>query len=449
MAGPDRNRGQGETGVTLGRAHLNRSILGMAVPALGALAIDPLLTLVDTAFVARVGVVELAALGVDTAILGIAFFGFNFLAYATTPLVAQALGRRNNTRARRIVGDALILAVGLGVVTTIGLILLAPWIVDLMGAKAGVVGPAVTYLRVRALATTAVLVVTTGHGAFRGHQDTRTPLMVAAVVNGLNLILDPIFIFWLEWGLTGAAIATVIAQSLGAAWFVRLLITRSMASRPAGLGASIPTLLELGRYGALVSLRTSMLLIAFTVAAAAATRIGPEEIAAHQVVMQTWLLAAMLADSFAVAAQALVGEAAGSGDRALIDRLSSRLVAWGALEGLLLAVVFVFGSSGFGLLIEDPAVSSLAAGAGRVAGWALPVASPLFVADGIFLGLLALGTVVASTASGAALAVGLMLLTPLGQTLDGIWWAIGAMLVMRMVVLVSSYQRAVVGAVRS
>ncbi|HKZ24849.1 MAG TPA: MATE family efflux transporter, partial [Acidimicrobiia bacterium] len=47
----------------------------------------------DTAFVARLGVPELAALGVDSAILGFAFFGFNFLAHATTPLVAQALGR--------------------------------------------------------------------------------------------------------------------------------------------------------------------------------------------------------------------------------------------------------------------------------------------------------------------------------------------------------------------
>ena len=98
---------------------LDRSILRLAIPALGALAIDPLLTLVDTAFVARLGVTQLAALGVDTAILGFAFFGFNFLAYATTPLVAQALGRGDTDKARRWVGDALLLAVVLGVAVTI------------------------------------------------------------------------------------------------------------------------------------------------------------------------------------------------------------------------------------------------------------------------------------------------------------------------------------------
>jgi MATE family multidrug resistance protein len=98
---------------------VNRAILRLAIPALGALAIDPLLTLVDTAFVARVGVDELAALGVDTAILGFVFFGFNFLAYATTPLVAQALGRGNQTEARRWVGDAFVLAALLGLVAAI------------------------------------------------------------------------------------------------------------------------------------------------------------------------------------------------------------------------------------------------------------------------------------------------------------------------------------------
>ena len=435
--------------MTARRPDLNRSILRLAIPALGALAIDPLLTLVDTAFVARVGVVDLAALGVDTAILGVAFFGFNFLAYATTPLVARALGRREPDKARRLVGDALAVAVGLGVLSTVGLIVLAPWLVELMGAGGGVAEPAVTYLRVRALATPAILIVTTGHGAFRGYQDTRTPLRVAAGVNGLNLVLDPIFIFVLGWGLTGAAIATVIAQLVGGVWFLRLLHSRNMATRPSSLRSSLPTLIELGRNGALIVVRTGMLLAAFTVAASQATRIGTDEIAAHQVVMQVWLLAAMAADAFAIAGQAMVGEAVGSGDRTRIDRISVRLVGWGVLTGGVLAAVFLGGSSGFKFLIQDRAVSGLAASAGAVAGWMMPIAAPLFAADGVFLGLLSLGTVIASTASGAAVSVGLLLLTPLGGTLDGIWWALGAMMVMRSLVLGLSYRRAVGAAVRS
>ena len=429
--------------MTIRRDSLNRSILRVAIPALGTLAIDPLLTLVDTAFVARVGVAELAALGVDTAILGIAFFGFNFLAYATTPLIARALGRKDPEMARRFVGNALAVAIGLGLLSTVALMLLAPWIVELMGASGAVAESAVTYFRVRALATPAVLIVTTGHGAFRGYQDTRTPLKVAAGVNGLNLVLDPILIFGLGWGLTGAGIATVVAQLVGGVWFLRLLRSRNMVTRPSGLRSSLPTLIELGRNGALITVRTGMLLGAFTVSAAQATRIGTVEIAAHQVVMQVWLLAAMVADSFAIAGQAMVGEAVGNRDPTRIDRISIRLVGWGLLVGLFLAGILLLGSSQFELLIRDDAVSGLAESAGEVAGWMMPIAAPLFAADGIFLGLLSLGTVIGSAASGAAVAVGLLLSTPLGETLDGIWWALGAMMVMRSLVFAVSYRRAV------
>ena len=130
----------------------DREILGLAIPALGTLAIDPLLTLADTAFVARLGTVELAALGVDAAILSFAFFAFNFLAYVVTPLVARALGRGHVDEARRWVGDALLLAVILGVTVMTVLLVLAPWFVDLMGADAEVAGPAISYLRIRAFA---------------------------------------------------------------------------------------------------------------------------------------------------------------------------------------------------------------------------------------------------------------------------------------------------------
>ncbi len=429
---------------------LDRSIFRLAIPALGALAIDPLLTLVDTAFVARLGVPELAALGVDTAILGFAFFGFNFLAYATTPLVAQALGRGDSAMARRWVGDALLLAVILGVAATILIELLAPWIVGVMGATGEVTDPALAYLRIRVIAAPAVLIVVAGHGAFRGHQDTRTPLIVALGVNGINLVLAPIFIFALSLGVAGAAMATVIAQVIGAVWFLRLIRRRQLADRPRGFRDSWPTLLALGKSGALITLRTGVLLLAFTVAASAATRIGAESIAAHQVVLQVWLIAAMIADSLAIAGQAMVGASAGSGDRQGVDEVSRRLLFWGAAVGLLMTGALLVGAPVLKPLVNSAEVAALVVATIPVVAWMMPVAAPLFVADGIFFGLLALWSIVASTATGAVLAIALITLTPMGDTLAGIWWAIAAMLVARSLVFVFAYRRAVsVVAVRS
>jgi putative MATE family efflux protein len=427
----------------------NRAILRLAIPALGTLAIDPLLTLIDTVFVARVGVDELAALGVDTAILGFVFFGFNFLAYATTPLVAQALGRGNQAEARRWVGDALVLAVILGLVAALIVEILAPWFVGLMGAGEEVAGPAVAYLRIRGIATPAVLLVTAGHGAFRGYQDTRTPLRVAVGINAINLVVDPLLIFVVGLGLEGAALGTVIAQWAGAIWFLRLIRSRGMADRPAGLRKAIPTILALARNGVLVSIRTGFLLFGLTFAAATATRLGPADIAAHQVVMQVWLLAAMIADSFAIAGQAMVAEAVGVGDATGVNRLSGRLLGWGTATGVALMGAFILGGPAIEYLVEDPTVAAVAVSAAAVAGWTMPIGAPVFVADGVFFGLLAFGTIIMSTALGAIVLVTLISLTSLGDSLDGIWWAIGAMLAARGLVFVFGYRRAVRTALRS
>jgi putative MATE family efflux protein len=448
MARPLRGGGK-KPDVTSRLGPVDKEILALAIPALGALAIDPLLTLADTAFVARLGTVELAALGVDTAIFGFAFFAFNFLAYVVTPLVARALGRDKPEEAARWVGDALLLAVALGVSVGLVLEMSAPRLVDLMGAGSDVAGPAVSYLRIRALAAPAVLVVTAGHGAFRGHKDTRTPLRVALGVNVLNFVLDPLLIFGLGWGLEGAAVATVIAQYVGALWFLRLIVSRQMAARPRGLRESLPSLLDLGRSGVLLSVRTGLLLAAFTVAASVATRIGPEQIAAHQLVAQVFLLAALLADSFAIAAQAMVGETSARGDIEDLHALNRRLVGWGLVAGVVLMAVVGLGRSGLAWLASDDVVAELAVDAAGIVAITEPMSAVVFVADGIFLGLLALGLMAVSTGAGAVVSAFLMIWTPLGDTVDGIWWAMGVLVAVRGLVLLAGYRRSALTAVRS
>jgi Na+-driven multidrug efflux pump len=160
-------------------------------------------------------------------------------------------------------------------------------------------------------------------------------------------------------------------------------------------------------------------------------------------VLQVWLVAAMIADSFAIAGQAMVGTSAGSGDRERVDELSRRLLIWGLGIGVVMTGLLMVGAPVLEPLANSAVVSALVVATVPVVAWMMPVAAPLFVADGIFFGLLALGSIVASTVTGAVLAIGLILLTPLGESLDGIWWAIAAMLVARSIVFLFSYRRAV------
>ena len=126
-------------------------------------------------------------------------------------------------------------------------------------------------------------------------------------------------------------------------------------------------------------------------------------------------------------------------------RLSGTLVP--VLAGL--TAGFLTGSPLLERLVGEGVVGSLAVSAAMVAGWMMPVAALVFVADGIFFGLLRLGTVIASTAAGAVVLISLIWGTSLGDSLEGIWWGIGAMLVARGLIYLVAYRRSVRVAVRS
>jgi putative MATE family efflux protein len=428
---------------------VDRRILRLAVPALGALAADPLLSLVDTVFVSRLGTVSLAALGVDTALFSFAFFVFNFLAYATTPMVARRLGAGDDAGAGRVVAQAIFLGLALGVVTAIGLIVFAPFLVRLMQASGEVVDPAMAYLRIRALAAPAMLVVTAGHGAYRGMHDTRTPMGVTLAANLTNAVLDPVLIFGFGWGIEGAAAATVVAQWGAAVTFIWLL--RRHGNR-AGWSWQIPRLAELRPMlatGGVLTIRTLFLQLTLTGATAVAAAIGSASVAAHQVLSQVWLLLAMTVDALAIAAQAMVADEIGKSDRTAARAVSLRLGWWGLAVGVVLMVLLLLGrgilAAGFG---PDPEVSDLIGRAAVVAAVMQPLAALVFVADGVYLGLLRVRYLLYSTAAGAVAAGAVLaVVVAQGWGLEAVWWAVTAMIGARFVVLVAAFPRALSEAV--
>ncbi len=430
-AAHDDDRGQGA---------LDRRILALALPALGALAADPLVSIVDTAFVGRLGVVPLAALGVNASIFSLAFVVFNFLAYGTTPMIARAIARGDRTRAGDLPVQAIALALIAGVGALIALQLGAEVALTAMGADGELKEPALTYLRIRALAGPAVLLITAGHGVFRGWQDTRTPLIVTLGLNAVNLVLDPLLIFGLGWGLAGAAVATVVAQWAGAAVFCWLILVR----RREQLGVRLhrPRLRDLAplvRVGGALLVRTLSLIATLTLATATATRLGVRAVAAHQVAMQLWLLLALVVDALAVAAQAMVGGA----DRGEARRIARRLLVWAAIVGLVLAALFAVARPWLPLLFtDDPAALQRVDDLLPFIIWMQPLNALVFVWDGIFMGAedfryLAIQMVV----SGAIAAALLLLVVPLGWGLSGVWWAIVALMATRAVTLGARYAR--------
>jgi MATE family multidrug resistance protein len=415
---------------------LDRNIFRLAVPALGTLAADPIVSLVDTAFIGQLGKTPLGALGVSVAVFSVAFFLFNFLAYGTTPLIAGAIAREDTEEAGRLTVAALVLGAGIGVATMLLLEVLAEPVLRLMGAEADLLADSAVYLRIRLLGMPAVLLATVSHGVFRGYQNTRTPMWVTGSISVFNLILDPILIFGLNWGLAGAALATTVAQWSGALIFVWLFYRRR---NQLGLRMSWPglaALLPLVGAGRALLIRSGALLGSFTLATAVATRQGDGVVAAHQVALQLWIFLALVVDALAIAGQALVGLHFAH-NRALARAYSARLLRWGLLGGLVLAGVMAAGWSTLpGLFTNDAEVAAEVSGVYGFIVAMQPLNAIVFVWDGIAIGasrfaFLAGSTVAAAGATAAVLAA----VQVWNWGLPGVWWALVAMMVVRFLAL--------------
>lgn len=410
------------------------AIAALAIPALGTLAIDPLISIIDTIWVSKLGTSSLAAIAIASAVFGAVFAVLGFVHVTITPLVAGEVGRNNLPQAGGVTKGAFVVSVGIGVVVAGVAVLLAEPVVELFGASGDVLAQAVSYLQIRMLALPAMLVAMVGHGVYRGHQDTRTPLYVTIAMNVVNLVLDPILIFGLGMGIVGAAWATVIAQSIAATAFLVLMFGRDRSKL--GLngrigdarGLEVSTILVKGWP---MMVRSMALLFALTATTVAAARIGVAEVAAHQIAFQLWLFLAFVLDSLAVAAMAMIGMDLGRKDTAAARDLAHRMLALGLMMGAVL---------GLGLAIAEPFLAGLFSADVPVSEglssivWIVvllqPITALVYVWDGITIGASAFRFMAVTMVCGAAVTV--LCLALIGDTLTGVWLSIGALSVSRL-----------------
>ena len=367
-----------------GRHPDDRAILALAAPALGALAADPLYSIVDTALVGHLGATELGGVAVGTAAFTASFWIFSFLAYGVTPRVARALGAGDPEEAATIGTQAFLLALVLGLlVTGIGVVFAGP-IVRFFGAGEEIAAFAEPYLRIRALATGAVLIGQVGHGWLRGAHDTRTPMFVAVGGAAFNAILGYVLIYPIGWGVEGAAWAVVIAQWSAALLFIVLLRPRLSAAR---LGLDLPVAKSLLKVGGDLVVRTGALLAGMTAATSIAARMGVVPLASWQIGMQIFLLLSFTQDSVAIAGQALVGRYLGQKRADQAKSVGRRLMSWGMLVGAALGlIIFTFRNPIGSIFSDDPDVVDAAAGLIAWIALIQPISAAAFTLDGILIG---------------------------------------------------------------
>ncbi|MFI7454559.1 MATE family efflux transporter [Nonomuraea sp. NPDC049714] len=365
----------------------DREILRLAVPAFGALVAEPLFLLADYAIVGHgLGTTAVGALGVAGAVLTTLVNLCVFLAYGTTASVARQTGAGNHDRAMRSGVDGIWLALAIGAAVIVVCWPLAPAVVDLFGAAPHQAEQAVTYLRISLLGTPGMLVVLAGTGVLRGLQDTATPLLVAVGSFALNAVLNAWFVLGLGWGIAGSAWGTVLAQTLGAAVYVSVVVRAARRLRtplrpdPAGVR-------QAGTAGLALLIRTICLRIVLLVAITIATRMGQAELAAYAIATQIWTMLAFTLDAIAIAGQAITGRALGAGDTVATRAATRRMVVWGVWSGVVLTLVVLAVRPLLpGLFDADPQVTAQLLAVLWPVALFQPICGVVFVLDGVLIG---------------------------------------------------------------
>ncbi|RZC78143.1 hypothetical protein C5167_002390 [Papaver somniferum] len=367
---------------------LGWEVLSIALPAALALAADPITSLVDTAFVGRLGSVELAAVGVSISVFNLVSKLLNVpLLNITTSFVAEeqalasesninslkdgtgtnsasvlqeSIGEKQNKKLLPAVSTSLALAAGIGIAEAIALSFGSEFLMNIMGipVDSPMHAPAEQFLTLRAIGAPPIVIALAAQGAFRGLIDTKTPLYAVSAGNLLNAILDPILIFSCGLGISGAAISTVLSEYLIAFVLLWNLSSRVILVPPNIVVVGVTRYLKSG--GLLIG-RTIAVLVTLTLATSAAAREGPIVMAGYQISLEVWMALSLLNDALALAGQALLASSYSQGNYERARDVIYRSLQIGLGTGVVLAIVLFAGFDSFSSLFStDPAVLEIA-----------------------------------------------------------------------------------------
>ncbi|GAA5216449.1 MATE family efflux transporter [Corallincola platygyrae] len=371
----------------------HRRVLALALPMVISNISVPLLGLVDT-FV--IGHMEqsyyLSGVSLGAMIISLLFWLLGFLRMSTTGLVAQANGANDNLLSMQRLAQAVLLALGLAT----ALLLLqwpiksaALWLAG--GGSEEVRHYATVYFDIRIWSAPAALTNLVLMGWFLGMQNARAPMYMLLLTNIVNILLDLLFVPVLGWGVSGAALASVIADYSG---LVLALVLLRGAMGHTGMPklawqqvADLPMIKQLLGLNRDIFIRALMLQLCFAFLTFQGARLGDNIIAANAVLLNFLMLASYGLDGFAYAAEALFGRALGQAKRHKAVEILWLTGIWSALLGIALTLIFgLFGEQIIHRLTDIESVRETATQYLPYLVWLPLVGTWCFWLDGLFVG---------------------------------------------------------------
>ena len=328
-----------------GDPYSHRAIWAIALPMILCSITVPMVGLVGTGMMGNLeDPVYLAATAAAVQVFSILFVAFNFLRMGTTGITAQAHGSARNSGMRQALGEAVIVALLLGVLILVLQVPIRNAAFSLLGAEADVTALAHDYFAIRIWSAPATLFNFAAIGWLLGMQNARGPLAITLVINLINVLLDVWFVLGLGLKVQGVASGALLAEFAGAgvaAWLLARELRRYPAPWPWQQLTTPRAYRDLLAINGNLFIRTLALMFTFAFITAQGARMGTVFLAANALLMNFQWLTAYALDGIANAAEALVGKAVGAQDRPGMRVAVRRTMAWSLGFGVVFSLVFL------------------------------------------------------------------------------------------------------------
>jgi MATE family, multidrug efflux pump len=364
-------------------------VLAIAVPMTLSSATTPLLGVVATAVIGRLGQAHLlGAVAMSSVVFDCMFWLFAFLRMGTVALTAQALGRGDVAEERATLFRALLVSALIGLALIALQVPLARGIYALMGASGEVTRAAETYFHMRIWSAPFALANYVLLGWFVGLARATIALALQVAINLIDAVAIVVLVLWLDLGVAGAGLAALIAEVLGMAAGLAIALRI--------VGPHVPELARLFDRARLVRLflinrdimiRTAALIAAWGFFAAQGARQGDVVLAANSVLHNLMLVGAFFLDGFASAAEQLCGRAVGAHNAPAFRRSVKLAIGWGFGFGVATTLlILAFGPWLIDLMTASAEVRLVARDYLAYAALASVIGVFAFTYDGIYIG---------------------------------------------------------------
>ncbi|WP_289301815.1 MATE family efflux transporter [Sporofaciens musculi] len=332
----------------LGRAPLGRLMVSLAVPAVAAQLINVLYNIVDRIYIGHIegyGDVALTGVGVTFPIIMLISAFSAFAGMGGAPLASIELGRKDVGKAELILGNSAGMIVLFSIVLTIGFSMFKTPVLYAFGASDVTITYAQSYIGIYLIGTIFVQVAVGLNTFISGQGESKTAMLSVVIGAVLNIVLDPILIFVMDFGVRGAAMATVISQAVSAAWVIRFLtcersvmklgvrnmrLRADIVKRIAGLGIS-PFIMQ-----------STESMVSITLNSGLQNYGGVLYVGTMSIMTSIMQLILIPVQGIAQGVQPIISYSYGAGDKKRVKDAFMRLLASGLLGTLVLGGVAVF-----------------------------------------------------------------------------------------------------------